>query len=77
MQIIYVMIAIFFPFVAAVPGFAYIGPGLGAGAISIALGIIGSFLLALFAVVWYPLKRIIKKIKARKSDRSHLGKMTH
>lgn len=47
---------------------AYIGPGLGAGTIGVILGIIGSLLLALFAVVWYPIKRLLKKIKLAKSD---------
>ena len=47
----------------ALPGLAhaYIGPGLGAGAIAAALGVIGSILLALFAVVYYPIKRMRKK----------------
>ena len=52
----------FLPFVAAVlvlslqPGLAlaYIGPGVGAGAIGAVLGVIGSIFLAIFAVVWYP-----------------------
>ncbi len=43
---------------------AYIGPGLGAGAITAALGVIGSILLALFAVIYYPVKRMRKKRRA-------------
>lgn len=58
----------FLPFVAAVlvlslqPGLslAYIGPGVGAGAIGAVLGVIGSIFLAIFAVVWYPIKRMMK-----------------
>ena len=48
---------------AAVPGIAqaYVGPGLGAGAIGAVLGVIGSIFLALFAVVYYPIKRLFKK----------------
>lgn len=47
----------------ALPGLAhaYIGPGMGAGAIAAALGVIGSILLALFAVIYYPIKRMRKK----------------
>lgn len=45
---------------------AYIGPGLGAGAIGVILGIIGSVFLAIFAIFWYPIKRLIKKSRARK-----------
>lgn len=40
---------------------AYIGPGVGAGAIAAVLGVIGSVLLAVFAVVYYPIKRMLKK----------------
>jgi len=40
---------------------AYVGPGLGAGAIAVVLGIVGSVFLALFAVLWYPLKRLLRK----------------
>ena len=43
---------------------AYIGPGLGAGALAFMLGVIGSVLLAVFAIFWYPLKRVLKKRKA-------------
>ena len=40
---------------------AYVGPGLGLGTLGVVVGIIGSVLLAIFAVVWYPLKRVLKK----------------
>lgn len=43
--------------------FAYIGPGLGAGAISAVLGVLGSIFLGLFAIIWYPIKRLMKKRK--------------
>jgi len=42
---------------------AYVGPGLGAGTIGVILGIIGSLFIALFAIIWYPLKRLFKKKK--------------
>lgn len=43
-----------------VAALAYIGPGVGAGAIGAVLGVIGSIFLAIFAVVWYPVKRLLK-----------------
>lgn len=46
------------------PAYAYIGPGAGAGTIAVVLGVIASFFLALFAILWYPLKRMIKKLKS-------------
>lgn len=36
---------------------AYIGPGLGLGALAVIGGILLSILVAVFAIVWYPLKR--------------------
>ena len=45
---------------------AYIGPGLGAGTIGVILGVIGSLFIALFAIIWYPLKRLFKKKKESK-----------
>jgi len=39
---------------------AYLGPGLGAGAIAAILGVIGAVFLAIVGVVWYPLKRVLK-----------------
>ena len=48
---------------------AYIGPGLGAGTLGVIIGIIGSIFIALFAIIWYPLKRLFKKIKKTDSQR--------
>jgi hypothetical protein len=45
---------------------AYIGPGMGAGTIAVVLGFIGSILLAIFAILYYPIKRIVKKLKNKK-----------
>ena len=47
------------------PAQAYVGPGLGAGTLAAILGVVVSIFLALFAIVWYPIKRLIKKTKAK------------
>lgn len=47
--------------VIAKPAMAYIGPGVGAGVIATVLGILAAVGLALFAVLWYPLKRLLRK----------------
>jgi hypothetical protein len=44
----------------AEPALAYIGPGAGAGLIATVIGILTAILLALFAVLWYPIKRFFK-----------------
>ena len=41
------------------------GPGLGLGAIGVAFGLIGSILLAIVSVVWYPIKRLVRRIRGR------------
>lgn len=43
--------------------FAYIGPGMGGGVILAIIGVIGAILLALFGILFYPIKRIIKNRK--------------
>ena len=48
--------------------FAYLGPGIGAGAIAATLGIIIAIFAALFGLIWFPLKRLIKKKKAKKDQ---------
>lgn len=48
----------------ATPAAAYIGPGMGAGAIAVVLGILASIVMAFVAVLWYPFKRLLKKRKA-------------
>ena len=43
---------------------AYIGPGVASGALAAVVGVIGSIFLALFAVIYYPVKRMLKRRKA-------------
>ena len=46
-----------------VPSFAYMGPGMGGGLITAILGIISAILIAIFGILYYPIKRILKKKK--------------
>ena len=43
---------------------AYIGPGVASGALAAVIGVIGSIFLALFAVIYYPIKRMLKRRKS-------------
>jgi len=54
----------------ATPAHSYIGPGAGAGAIAVVLGVLGSILLAFVAILWYPIKRLFKgkKSSAKTTD---------
>jgi hypothetical protein len=46
----------------------YLGPGLGGGVITAVLGFLASIFLALFAIIWYPIKKLIEKLKNKKTD---------
>lgn len=46
--------------------YAYIGPGMGVGAIVAIIGILISIILAIFGIIYYPLKKIKKYIKQKK-----------
>lgn len=52
---------------AAAPAQAYIGPGLGAGAIAVVLGVLAAIAMAVLAVLYYPIKRMMKKRKPTES----------
>jgi len=47
---------------------AYMGPGLGLGLISVALGFIGSITLGFFAILWYPVKRFLRRRRQAKAQ---------
>lgn len=53
---------------------AYIGPGVGVGAIGAALGVVGAIILALFSVIYYPIKRLLKGRRAARSKAPETGK---
>jgi hypothetical protein len=46
--------------------FTYIGPGLSGGVITAVFGFLASIFLALFAIIWYPVKRLISKFRNKK-----------
>lgn len=43
--------------------YAYIGPGFGAGAIVAIIGILGAILLTLIAIIYFPIKKLLKRKK--------------
>lgn len=48
-----------YPSIAA----AYIGPGLGVGAIATIFGIMLGLLMLIVGLIWYPIKRVISRNK--------------
>lgn len=47
---------------------AYIGPGAGIAAIGTVIALIGGILLAILAFIWYPIKRLLAKIKQKRTN---------
>jgi hypothetical protein len=45
--------------------FAYVGPGLGMGAISSFFALIGAVFLGIAGFIWYPIKRLLKAFRRR------------
>lgn len=45
---------------------AYIGPGLGSGAVMAALGIVLGVLMLIIGIVWYPIKKLLGKFRKPK-----------
>jgi len=46
--------------------FAYLGPGVGGGVIAATIGVIVVIIAALFGLIWFPVKRLLKKKKREK-----------
>lgn len=51
--------------------FAYLGPGMGGGVIAATIGVIFAIFAALFGLIWFPLKRFLKKRKAKKIEQQN------
>ena len=48
--------------------FAYLGPGVGGGFIAATIGIIVAIFAALFGLIWFPVKKLLKKRKEKKEQ---------
>lgn len=58
---------------------AYVGPGLGVGIFGVLLGALMAVALAFMGVIWYPLKRLVQKVRPEPAhadrDRIERGRM--
>ena len=52
----------------ATSSFAYLGPGVGGSVIAATIGIIVAIFAALFGLIWFPVKRLLKKRKEKKEQ---------
>ncbi len=48
------------------PSYAYIGPGMGGGAIAAVIGFFAAILLGLWGILYYPIKRALKTRRDKK-----------
>lgn len=55
-------------FLISLPSYAYIGPGIGGGVLAATFGFLAAIVLALFAILYYPIKRAINNKKIKKSE---------
>lgn len=51
------------------PSYSYIGPGLGVGILTLILGFILTILVALFTVIYFPIKKLLLKFKKNKKKK--------
>ena len=54
--------------------FAYIGPGLGVGAIAAIIGIFVAICVTVFSIIYFPVKKVIRKLKERQNDQQKKSK---
>ena len=54
--------------------FAYIGPGLGVGAIAAIVGIFVAICVAVFSMIYFPIKKVIVKLKRRQNNQQKKSK---
>ena len=53
-------------FVISLPSYAYIGPGMSGGVIAGIIGFFAAILLGFWGILYYPIKRALKKRKDKK-----------
>jgi len=51
------------------PSYSYIGPGLGVGILTLILGFVLTILVALFTVIYFPIKKLLLKLKKNKKKK--------
>jgi|GEM_PF-842900 len=70
MRLTVMVLLVFLLVMNPVCAMAYIGPGLATGTIGVILGVVGSICIAVFAMLWYPIKRVWKKIKKSSPEKN-------
>jgi hypothetical protein len=58
---------------SASPAMAYVGPGSSLGAVGLALGLVGTILLALISFIWYPIRRALRRMRRAATRSQRVG----
>ena len=59
----------FFTFIIPSLAHAYLGPGVGGGVIVATIGVIVAIFAGIFGILWFPIKRFLKKRKDAKQEK--------
>ncbi len=46
----------------------YIGPGMGTGTAAVIIGILSSFVISMIAILWFPIKKLIRYFKSKNKN---------
>ena len=57
------LLLVFLLLILSTNAYAYIGPGLGVGALATIFGLFLGMVMLLAGIIWYPIKKLIKKIR--------------
>ena len=60
---------LFLMLTVSTPAYAYIGPGMGGGVIAAIIGFFVAIILGFWGILYYPIKRALKKKKKKKNDK--------
>ena len=63
------IILVFLLFIFSLPSSAYVGPGMGGGIIAATIGVVFAIFLAIFGILWFPIKRFLKKRRSAKQEK--------
>ena len=59
----------FFTFIITSLAHAYLGPGVAGGIIAATIGIVVAIFAAIFGILWFPIKRFLKKRRNTKHEK--------
>ena len=60
-------------FLLCTSSYAYLGPGIGGGVVAATIGLIVAIFAAIFGLIWFPVKRLLRKRKQKKENNQKLN----